>query len=75
MGWSGSTSCPFPFPASGDTHRHLQKKNKNTGSRFYLVIFLDLFKTFCSFFLPVCFSFADGKSSGGGLLRTLLGCC
>jgi hypothetical protein len=27
------------------------------------------------FFLPVCFSFADDRSSSGGLLRTLLGCC
>jgi hypothetical protein len=75
MGWSGSTSSPFPFPAGGDTHRHLQKKNKNTGSRFYLVIFLDLFKTFSSLFLPVRFSTADGRSSNGGLLRPLLGCC
>jgi len=66
MGGSGSASSPFPFPAGGDTHRHLQKKKKTQ---------VDLFKTFCSLFLPVRFSSADGKSSGGGLLWPLLSCC
>ena len=37
-GGSGSASSPLPFPTSGDTHRHLQKK-KNTCSQFYLGLF------------------------------------
>jgi hypothetical protein len=75
--WVGLDQLFLPFPSLPVVTPTVtcKRRKKNTGSRFYLVIFLDLFKTFSSLFLPVRFSTADGRSSNGGLLRPLLGCC
>jgi hypothetical protein len=55
MGGSSPASSLLPSLAGGDKQRHLQSKENATNKRFCSV--LNLFKAFCSLFLPVCFFF------------------
>jgi len=48
--------------------RPAEQEKKRTPVDFSL-LFLDLLKNFCHPFLPVCSASADGRASGGGLLR------
>jgi len=52
-GGSGPASSLLPSLAGGDKQRHLQSKGNATNRRFCSV--LDMFKAFCSLFLPVRF--------------------
>jgi len=55
MGGSSPTSSLLPSLASGDKQRHLQSKENATNKQFCLV--LNIFKAFCSLFLPARFFF------------------
>lgn len=50
---SSPTSSHLPSLVGGDKQRHLRSKGNTTNKQFYSV--LDMFKAFCSLFLPVSF--------------------
>jgi hypothetical protein len=49
MGGFGLASSPFPFPAGGDTHCHLQKKKKTKLVDFIWLFFRSIQNLMFSF--------------------------
>jgi len=70
---SVKASSPLPFPADGDTYRHLQKvKHKQPFSIFYFTDLFFLLLQIC-FFLGFAFFFVSGGSVWYGFRLLLLG--